>query len=291
MYIGDFPESLSQAMLVGTMLVGRLGVVKPVHESNKLSNGMKMNARRLKKQTQQGICACQSTCIVFNVCFALDMKSWRLSLETTLPEHVSRVGVYFVNAGSDAIFAKRLLASFIIIIIIIIIVVNVHFLRQATSNRPPRGDKQMPNTIIYIYIYIHGSNYSCIYMYIYIYIYTYQPYSPTSSCVVSSRRGGSIWPPYMYVCIYIYIYIYIYVYDICVYIYIYIYLFIHCICVYTHTYVYIYIYIHTYTYIHYMARALSTARSRIGPTQSGRMPRGRCATTLRDGQLGPDGGG
>ena len=27
MYIGDFPESLSQAMLVGTMLVGRLGVL------------------------------------------------------------------------------------------------------------------------------------------------------------------------------------------------------------------------------------------------------------------------
>ena len=26
MYIGDFPQSLSQAMLVGTMLVGRLGV-------------------------------------------------------------------------------------------------------------------------------------------------------------------------------------------------------------------------------------------------------------------------
>ena len=26
MSIGDFPESLSQAMLVGTMLVGRLGV-------------------------------------------------------------------------------------------------------------------------------------------------------------------------------------------------------------------------------------------------------------------------
>ena len=30
--IGNFPESLSQAMLVGTMLVGRLGVVLPFSE-------------------------------------------------------------------------------------------------------------------------------------------------------------------------------------------------------------------------------------------------------------------
>ena len=231
MYIGDFPESLSQAMLVGTMLVGRLGVVKPVHESNKLSNGMKMNARRLKKQTQQGICACQSTCIVFNVCFALDMKSWRLSLETTLPEHVSRVGVYFVNAGSDAIFAKRLLASFIIIIIIIIIVVNVHFLRQATSNRPPRGDKQMPNTIIYIYI--HGSNYSCIYMYIYIYIHisALQPYILV--CCFFSK--GRLYMASIYVCMYIYIYIYIYIciWYMCIYIYIYMCVLYRCLYVYT----------------------------------------------------------
>ena len=31
MAIGDFPESLSQAMLVGTMLVGRLGVLASRH--------------------------------------------------------------------------------------------------------------------------------------------------------------------------------------------------------------------------------------------------------------------
>ena len=30
-FIGDFPESLSQAMLVGTMLVGRLGVFRTKH--------------------------------------------------------------------------------------------------------------------------------------------------------------------------------------------------------------------------------------------------------------------
>ena len=32
MSIGDFPESLSRAMLVGVMLVGRLGVIRSARE-------------------------------------------------------------------------------------------------------------------------------------------------------------------------------------------------------------------------------------------------------------------
>ena len=33
MSIGDFPESLTRAMLVGTMLVGRLGVADAIAET------------------------------------------------------------------------------------------------------------------------------------------------------------------------------------------------------------------------------------------------------------------
>ena len=35
MSIGDFPESLSRAILVGTMLVGRLGVTQLLQESKR----------------------------------------------------------------------------------------------------------------------------------------------------------------------------------------------------------------------------------------------------------------
>ena len=38
MFIGDFPESLTQAMLVGTMLVGRLGVGQ-THGQMRVSEG------------------------------------------------------------------------------------------------------------------------------------------------------------------------------------------------------------------------------------------------------------
>ena len=63
MSVGDFPESLSQAMLVGVMLVGALGVEHTVDTSVRLDRAPLCTAERLGRPpwNLSGSCRCALT--------------------------------------------------------------------------------------------------------------------------------------------------------------------------------------------------------------------------------------
>ena len=73
---------------------------------NMMNNNKEMQHEDEYKKAEEpppkGIGAYQSTQHVFNIRSTFDVKSWRPSLETSLPQYVFRAGAYFANAGGES---------------------------------------------------------------------------------------------------------------------------------------------------------------------------------------------
>ena len=141
--IGDFPESLSQAMLVGIMLVGRLGVSKPEKGRSGSPSATAWTSPSRRGRCRQpasqpfGARSFSSNCIhLLSVSGLKPKKSVTHRLPCDNRENVSRIGGHRVGRPA----------------------------------RPParQGLRPMPGRRdIYIYIYIYSM---CVYIYIYVYI-------------------------------------------------------------------------------------------------------------------------
>ena len=216
LYIYIYIFFLSQAMLVGTMLVGLLGVIR--HFRACLAH---------VQVTNQGLWSAFQGGRLLAVC----KQSWRQQIHHGIARRAQQIGY-----AAEHIYVGRTFVTCLCTVLV--------------GCRDGRIQKY-----IYIYVHIYLSLYICIYIYIHIYIYIYththgacQDISSTprikATCrPLRRRRSCTFTEEVLYVCIHIYIYIYI---CMGVYIYIYIYIYIH---IHIHTYVYIYIYIYIYVYM------------------------------------------
>ena len=188
MPIGHFPESLSQAMLVGTILVGRLGVHRRLPEAISETANVLESRQKLLYTTPS-----RNSFYDVYIHIHIHMHIHRIDLPRSSswwrPSRASRCGPRSCSLWT-APSSSRMPSRCRI---------------YTYTKRYSCYWYYTYNTCVYIYIYIHTH----LSLYIYIYIYTCVIYCSSRTPSRRLKHVGYASGDLSYVVIYIYIYIYV----------------------------------------------------------------------------------